>query len=98
MCPMRSRPIEGEIRMPDADELAKFIIELSENPAKAREYQADPDAVIDAAGLSEETARLLKSGVAEFRSSVFQAAAARAETVTVHTVTNTNINETTTVN
>ncbi len=43
------------------DKLTKFLIELSEDPAKRREFDADPQAMMNAAGLSATDQELLLS-------------------------------------
>jgi hypothetical protein len=52
-------------------ELTNFIVSLSENPEQARQFREDPNAVIEAAELSEETTRLLLSPPEEFLGEVF---------------------------
>jgi hypothetical protein len=43
------------------DKLAKFLIDLSENPAKRLKFDADPHAMMDAAGLSAADQELVLS-------------------------------------
>src|SRR5262245_35790329 len=44
------------------DDLTKFLIELSADPAKRREFAADPYAMMKAAGLTAADQKLLMSG------------------------------------
>jgi len=43
------------------DKLAKFLIDLSENPANRLKFDADPQAMMDAAGLSAADQKLILS-------------------------------------
>lgn len=49
-------PIQGKT---DVSKLLELMRELGRNAALAREYEADPDAVIQQAGLSDEERRAL---------------------------------------
>lgn len=42
--------------------LADFIRDLSENPDKLLDFQQDPDAVMDKAGLNDDEKELIRSG------------------------------------
>jgi hypothetical protein len=52
-------------------ELTNFIVSLSEDPDRARRFREDPSAVIQDAGLTEETSQLLLSPPSEFMEEVF---------------------------
>jgi hypothetical protein len=62
-----------EIAMGSLVELTEFIVSLSENPDQAQRFKEDPAAVIESAGLSKETSRLLLSPLDEFLQRVFAA-------------------------
>ena len=40
----------------------EYVVKVSENPDLADKHKADPDAAMDAAGLSDEDKEVLKSG------------------------------------
>jgi hypothetical protein len=40
----------------------KYVVSVSEDPALADSHKSDPDAAMDAAGLSDEDKDVLKSG------------------------------------
>ena len=39
-----------------------YVVSVSENPDKAAAHKADPDAAMDAAGLSDDDKAIIKSG------------------------------------
>jgi hypothetical protein len=87
--------------MVDIAEVVKFIVSLSENPAQARKFKADPDAVMEDARLSPETRSLLLSEPLAFLREMFLAAAPVVQTTTntiTNTVTNVAVTTTTNVN
>lgn len=46
-------------------DLRAFVLDLSRDPQKVEELKADPDGVMDTAGLSEEHKELVRSGDVE---------------------------------
>ena len=45
-----------------SDALAKYLMELSEDPGKLEELKQNPESEMDAAGLSDEDKAIIKSG------------------------------------
>jgi len=45
-----------------AQELADFLIEVSNNPAQAEAFRVHPDRILDESRLDEEARNLIKSG------------------------------------
>jgi hypothetical protein len=84
--------------MADLAEISRFVVSLATNPEQAQRFREDPEAVLDEAGVSDETKKILASSREEFMGEVISRTRPRVTVKTsVHVSTNVNNHVTTTV-